>query len=512
MKKLLVPIWLAVIAACGGVSSSRDDQRAAGSSGAGGSGDTGGLGGLGGLGGTENGGGSTVAGGAPAWVTSPDQRPPSPSSAGHGGVAGSDYAITPNSIAVAPSGAVVVAATTRRGPMEMTPACDPGFNGVYSSAGGVLFYDSAGTLLRCVSLASGSEDAVNAVALDAEGNVNLAGSLGGPGLLGSTQLPSAGSLDAVVAQLDPAGNVRWFTTLGYEEDQEALGLAVDAQSNLIVAGDFEGTIIGGADVLNAVGSRSAFLIKLDPSGAWKWGRSFGGGWAIAQSVAALPDGTVIVYGKYDGPLDLGSAHYVSQGAHDIFLAAYDSQGAVLWSKVFGNSSAQAPTRIAADGAGSFAITGRSQGEIDFGGGGLDTSTDAVYIASFGPDGTHRWSRQYAVGGEADATPSLTSIAFDASGNVIVAGAFLGQVDFGTGVIKSETDTNVFVAAWSASGEPIWSYAYGWDGPQAARALAYDPKGGLAMAGIYKQSLDMGAGTMNAWSGIGAMFVVRYPPW
>ncbi|MBI5533200.1 MAG: hypothetical protein HY898_10815 [Deltaproteobacteria bacterium] len=453
------------------------------------------------------GGSEPVSGGAPGWSASPDKA----HYAKDGGTQPSGYPNVPTSVAITPTGSVIVTGISRP---QLYFMGEPGT--ICATGGGsdgtTMFFDSSGTFTACTSVASTGDDAMNDLALDSTGYVDVVGSIGGETYIDGLKQTFHGDLDVFVAQLDLAGYLTWSKTFGYQGVQEAFGVATDAQNNMVIAGGFEGTIISGGDALNAVGSRSAFVFKLDREGSWQWGRSYGGGYAIAQSVGVSPDGHVFVVGQFDGPLDLGTSHYVSQGNLDMFVLALDPDGEILWSKALGNAQAQTPTRIKVDPQGNVAVVGRSTGTLDFGGGAIEAARESVFFAWYSADGTHRWSQQYEIGDEPDLTPSRTSIAFDLSSNAIVAGAYTGSTDFGNGPLTSTKDANVFLAAWTPTGAPMWSHAYGAEGVQAARAVAYDPQGGLAVAGVFRDWLDFGAGPVGPTQTNGAMFVVKYAPW
>src|SRR5690606_12744568 len=80
------------------------------------------------------------------------------------------------------------------------------------------------------------------IAVDAAGNVFVAGRLRGSAHLGGDELVSAGGTDAVVASFAPDGSHRWSHVFGSTEPDDALDLAIDADSNVYVAGAFRGTV------------------------------------------------------------------------------------------------------------------------------------------------------------------------------------------------------------------------------------------------------------------------------
>jgi len=425
---------------------------------------------------------------APQWAASPNQ----PTGTG----AGTHDVFTPESLATRPDGVVLVGG-----------ALDPDSHGS-GVDGFIVGYAPDGSNDLHFTLSSNGDDAINALSLDATGRTTFAGRIGGYAEVGAQVLSFNGDYDVVAGELDSGGTPGWAASFGYEGVQEALAIASAADSQMYVAGAFEGTILSGTDVLLAVGSRSAFVLKLDADGDWIWGRSWGEGWAVAQDIAIAPDGGVVVAGMFDGPLTVGDASYVSEGARDGLLVHVDTDGDIVWSHAFGNPQEQRVTKMAVGDDGTIAVVGRSSGPIDFGVGVTDAGSDAVFVVVYEEDGTLRWNRLLPVGADDSTVISKPSVVLDAHGNIIVAGGFQGQVDFGLGVLESNGGTDVFVAAWARDGAPLWSQRYGSAGAEAARALSYREGVGLTVAGTFFGAIDLGGGPMVSGSFDPSMFVAQ----
>jgi hypothetical protein len=83
--------------------------------------------------------------------------------------------------------------------------------------------------------------------------------------------------------------------------------------------------------------------------------------------------------------------------------------------------------------------------VDFGGGALTSAGDTdIFVARFSASGNHLLSKRF---GDAD-TQWGNSVAVDASGNTIMAGAFAGGMDFGGGVRTSAGGYDLFFAKFA----------------------------------------------------------------
>ncbi len=94
------------------------------------------------------------------------------------------------------------------------------------------------------------------------------------------------------------------------------------------------------------------------------------------------------------------------------------------------------------------------------------------MAKYDASGAHEWSQRF---GGANSDESA-AIAVDASGNVIVAGFFVGTADFGGGNLVSAGDYDVFVAKYDASGAHQWSQRFGGTSSDFGWAIAVDASG------------------------------------
>jgi hypothetical protein len=85
-------------------------------------------------------------------------------------------------------------------------------------------------------------------------------------------------------------------------------VAVDSKGNAIFVGEYEGmTTFGGqAPGVPPGAGANVFVVKLDPTGAVLWAKSFGGdGYEIGISVAVGEDDTIVLTGMYSNSMTFG---------------------------------------------------------------------------------------------------------------------------------------------------------------------------------------------------------------
>lgn len=97
---------------------------------------------------------------------------------------------------------------------------------------------------------------------------------------------------------------------------------------------------------------------------------------------------------------------------------------------------------------------------------------------------------------ADDVQSALGVSTDAQGNIVVAGAFLGQIDFGAGALNSAGGNDAYVAKLNGTGSALWSKRFGDGGNQYAQHVATDAQGNVLVTGHFRGSVDFGGGPLT----------------
>jgi len=102
-----------------------------------------------------------------------------------------------------------------------------------------------------------------------------------------------------------------------------------------------------------------------------------------------------------------------------------------------------------------------------------------------------------------------SIKSDAGGNVIVAGNFANDVNFGGGhsFNLGSGITGIFVAKYSPSGSIQWVNAFP---GQSAKSVAVDSQNNIIVAGTFAGTVNFGGTTLTA-NNLSSMFIAKYTP-
>ncbi len=244
-------------------------------------------------------------------------------------------------------------------------------------------YDAAGNYVWAKVFGDADAQHAEGIAVDSGGDVVITGSFQGSVDFGGGALQSAGQQDIFVAKLDASGNHVWSKRFGDSDSQEGRSIAVDASGNVLVAGKFQGSVDFGGGAKQSAGRTDAYVVKLDASGHHVWSKRFGdGSFQSALGVAADADGNIILSGNFMGSIDFGGGAFTNNDTFDhLFVAKLDSSGAHLWSKAYAASNTQVFGSVTAGPTRHIYLAGAFYGDIDFGGGTLSAagSPDAFLV-------------------------------------------------------------------------------------------------------------------------------------
>ena len=230
------------------------------------------------------------------------------------------------------------------------------------------------------------DDLCYGVAVDSSGDVIITGRFESTLNLGST-LTSAGAEDVFIAEIDgDNGSVNWANRYGDNLAQRGTSVAIGPADSIFVTGAFQGDLdLGGGHTMTAVNGLDGFVVKLDTFGAAEAARRFGGtGTQRAWGIAVNADGQVLVTGQYQTQVDLGAGMLPAVNGYDIFLARYDASLDYVWGQVFSGTGDEFHAGVAFGQSGEIFTAGFFAGTLSFGGPTFTAVQDDAFIAAFEP--------------------------------------------------------------------------------------------------------------------------------
>jgi len=347
--------------------------------------------------------------------------------------------------------------------------------------GFVAKYDAGGNLLWTREIGASGPDGVEGVWADGLGNVYVGGFT-----VGGLVTPNVGGADAFVSKYDAAGNLLWIQQLGGNREVWLDGISGDALGNVFVGGHTSGSL--GA---SSLGSGDAFVSKYNADGNLLWIRQFGTSqWDEARGVSADGLGNVYVTGYTQGSLAGPNA-----GWDDVFVAKYDTDGDLLWSRQLGTSATDLALGVSADSSGNLYVVGCTASSLA----GPHEGRDDAFIVKYDGHGNLLWTRQFGTT-QWDFARGVSS---DGMGNVFVGGGMwesLGGANAGY--------SDAFVAQYDSDGNLQWIRQLGTSENDSVGGVSTDGLGNVYVAGDTKGSL--GGPSAGDYDVFVAKFVVPEP--
>ncbi|MFO7722270.1 MAG: SBBP repeat-containing protein [Bacteroidales bacterium] len=345
-------------------------------------------------------------------------------------------------------------------------------------------------------------DGASSLALDAEGNIFMAGGTISPSAIATSgvhknYLSSLSFQDAFLVKFNSSGVRIWGTYLGGPGHDGSVEVLADADGNAYLIGWAESATgiatTGAHQGTFAGGDLDGFLVKFDSQGGRIWGTYFGGSENDLNASAAMDASGHIYIAGYtwsdSGIATSGSHQAVFGGTRDGFMAKFNDQGTLLWSTYYGGDQVDECRAMAIDPSGHIYIGGftlsttgiatAGSHQPAFGGPGSD-----CFIARFNSSGTRLWGTYFGGTGYDD----VRALATDQENSVYPGGTT--ETTSGTGIATPGSHqpsfgghyADAFLAKFTANGFREWGTYYGGMSVELGSAVAVDPQGNVYLAG------------------------------
>lgn len=320
-------------------------------------------------------------------------------------------------------------------------------------------YNSAGDLIWAKSYGSVGDDQLNAMSMDAAGNLYITGGYSNTITFGSVTLPgNEGYYRTFICKINADGNIIWVRNADGTSLSIGVDIESDASGNTVTTGFFQGNMKLENIVRTSAGASDLFLSKYDTEGNLLWFKRAGGSqFDYGLAVDISNDGSIALTGTFEGISDFGNGFIITaDGGGDLFVNKYDTDGNTLWVRTAftaappGFSGSVAPSDAIFDSQGNIYLTGYFAGNIIFGGFILNRSAEGLcdaYVIRYDQDGNFILSKQIFSGGTEYPSYTFThTLTRDAIDNIYVNGSFLGRARFDFQTIDAEEDLDDFFIA------------------------------------------------------------------
>jgi hypothetical protein len=313
-----------------------------------------------------------------------------------------------------------------------------------------------------------------AMALTPDGNILVVGNYNGAPDFGAGSLPAVTDEDDVglfIARYSSSGDFVWargFVPTGtptLSPYVSAAAMTSDAHGNLIVTGGFVGALnLGGETFVSGTNDwvDGMFLAKFSSEGHHLWSLAVSTGPTDAWSdVTSAGDVLTDANGRIFIAGTAGAGRLGATASETPFVAAYNPDGTLLWSRAF-NGAKGGVAGLALVPGGNIAFAGGLSGSTSFAGATLTSTpdssgqpTDDALLGVLSASGTDVWARLYG----AEGNESFYGMGADASGNITVRTWRNGLLDLGGGPLGHPTEYRTFLARFTSTGTHLWSRVF-----------------------------------------------------
>ena len=168
------------------------------------------------------------------------------------------------------------------------------------------------------------------VAVDSQGNVYVVGSASEGVFLGTNQIPYL----RFMAKLDTEGDLLWIRETG-GDFSTATGVVTDAEDQVVLVGSLGGPSVFGQDTISGIDS--TFMAKCSPSGEWLWAFNLG----VNRGAVGLEvdsEGNIYIAGSYSGTLSVPGTPNMVLGGSGSFVMKFNGEGERIWTKATDRST------------------------------------------------------------------------------------------------------------------------------------------------------------------------------
>jgi len=254
--------------------------------------------------------------------------------------------------------------------------------------------------------------------------------------------------------------------------------ATAPDGSVLLADHFSGSIVAGGQTLTSNGTEpDIYLAKLGTNGQPEWVRQIGG--VFEEQIGSCvrhPSGGWVIGGEFRSNGVFGAYAMTALGSRDAFIARVDDNGNILWVRRGGGTKVDYGERVAVDGQGNCYLVGEFTTSATFSGG--STTLTAVgtrydiFVVKYSANGDFLWARS-AGGGDYD---TVDAAVIDPSGNLYVSGRFTTNAMFGSFnlIVQGDPDsTDAYLVKYNSSGTVLWAKRFGEPAGQGFSSEAID---------------------------------------
>lgn len=292
----------------------------------------------------------------------------------------------------------------------------------------IAHFSPKGSLEWAHAITGPGADGSRALAVDSKNNIYLVGAFYYTSSFQGANLRADHNYSAFVTKIAPNGSFQWTRQTQGIDFELAEAITIDSQDNITIAGTFQGGATFGTTSLKSKGSGDFFVARLDTEGNWLWARNHGGpGGEKLTDLVTDAKGDLYAAVNCAHNSILGSTTLELPVGNYACVVKLDSAGKILWVKHSKEPTLAAYLKLAVDAQNNVYFSGSNDGPLAFGEHSVPLTpknTDG-FVAALSADGTWQWVHGL-VGKNVDV---FTNLAVGKDNSLIVTGIYSDQAIF-----------------------------------------------------------------------------------
>lgn len=332
--------------------------------------------------------------------------------------------------------------------------------------------------------------------------------------IGGNVLTAQAGNETYIAKYDSTGTFQWVTAIyGQALRERIVGLDEDDDGNIYIAGNYESYVEIDSVALNFVGTgiKGSYLARFSPSGKISWLRPIGEiGEQVLVGMDVDNEGRILLGGQFRDTLAFGGPDTLfSKGGTDLFVAAFDSTGALQWKEGYGSTGFEVAWAFAANNSGDLALAG------------VAADTLQAFSSQLGAPGqesmvvvmTDRTGGYLGAITEPgiDSGSEFTDLEVSELRDIYIGGNYSDTLLISGQMVVSNGGRDMVLIKYDSQGTLEWASSAGGTELDELNGLELDIQGNAYITGYYQGSITFD--TISAFSStvIGDFFMVRYNP-
>ena len=319
-----------------------------------------------------------------------------------------------------------------------------------------------------------------------------------------------GLADTAIAAFAPDGSHIWSKIVAGPSTVSINRVAVSPSGKVAVLGSSTGAVTYDGQPITAAAGR--FLFEVDSTdGSLTWSQAFPGPTKPMLNILAFDaNGNIVVAGDYTASFSLGGPALpaAAPGNTAAFVTRFDANGNHLKSTKFCDGSCNIKSSFAAGLNGELYVTGYIQGTAKIGG--MTLTVGESFILQLTANDDVAWLHPFTRPSNSFKSPAIPDVAVKANGQVMFLELFHDDISFGLGTVNAKGAVDAVFGAINPDGTASWYRSFGAPGATFGGALNVQPTGEVTIAGYFVGAADIGSGAF-ASTGNRDMMVLRFAP-